>query len=84
MLGSTFGCSSLPFGDLEKIRLAYFIYPHPFVDLQDFAPFFFFLNATFDALQKTFRLDNIFADKKFDSFCQGNMTPFREFNHLFV
>ena len=83
MLGFIFGCSSLPFGDLEKIWLAYFIYPRPFVDLQDFAPFFF-LNVRFDALQKTFRLGNVSAGKKFDSFYQGDMTPFREFNRLFV
>ena len=68
---------------LRKILLSYFIYPRPFVDLQDFAPFFF-LNVRFDALQKTFRLGNVSAGKKFDSFYQGDMTPFREFNRLFV
>ena len=53
------------------------------MDLQDFAPFFY-LNVRFDALQKTFRLGNVSTDKKFDSFYQGDMTLFREFNRLFV
>ena len=67
---------------LRKNLVGIFYLSRPFVDLQDFAPFF--LNVSFDALQKTFRLGNVSTGKKFDNFYQGDMTPFREFNRLFV
>ena len=68
---------------LRKNLVGIFYLSSSICGLTRFCPIFF-LNVRFDALQKTFRLGNVSAGKKFDSFYQGDMTPFREFNRLFV